>query len=181
MIGAENIAYLQHDNYYFDRSHLSAEDRISYNFDHPDSLDTSLLIRQLRDLRQARTVEVPIYDFATHARQPFTQTLKPARVILIEGVLIFVEKALRQLMDLRIYVDTDTDLRFIRRLQRDIQKRGWTVNSVIDQYLTNVRPMHLEFVETSKHHADVIIPEGGGNQMAITVIASHIQTVLSKV
>jgi uridine kinase len=179
MVGAERLAYLQHDSYYHDQSHLSPSERALVNYDHPASLDTDLLIAQIEMLRSGEPIAVPIYDFAIHARQRETQRVLPAPVILVEGILIFVEPALRELMDMRIFVDTDADIRFIRRLRRDVQERGRTPESVIEQYLSTVRPMHLEFVEASKRHADIIIPEGGENRVAMEMIVSRIHSFLS--
>ena len=180
MVGAEHIAYLQHDSYYRDQSHLPLAERILINYDHPDSLETALLVDHVQQLCQGQAVASPLYDFATYTRRRETRLVEPASIILIEGILIFVEKALRELMNIRIYVDTDADIRFIRRLQRDVQERGRTMSSVIDQYLTLVRPMHLEFVEPSKRHADIIVPQGGENQVAMEMIVSRIQTVLRR-
>lgn len=180
MVGAEHITYLQHDSYYRDHSHLTTEERACVNYDHPDSLETSLLLQHLRDLRQGQTIAVPIYDFAVHARCPETRLLQSAPIILVEGILILVEKELRELMDLRIYVDTDADLRLIRRIQRDVSERGRTIENVIAQYMATVRPMHQEFVEPSRRYANVIIPEGGENRVAIKMIVSQVQEVLAQ-
>lgn len=177
-IGPEHIAYIQHDSYYKDQSHLPMEERVRVNYDHPDSLDTELLIRHLQDLLAGRPVEVPIYDFTTYTRTPHTRRVEPKPVILVEGILVFVEKALRELFDIKIYVDADPDIRFIRRLQRDLRERGRTLGSVIQQYLTTVRPMHLEFVEPSKRYADIIIPEGGFNTVALDLIVARINALL---
>jgi len=173
-VGAERIAYIQHDSYYRDQSHLLPEERARVNYDHPDSLETELLVKHVRQLLDGQMVEVPIYDFTTHTRTKRTHRVEPRRVILVEGILIFAEPALRDLMDVKIYVDTDADIRFIRRLQRDIAERGRTMESVIEQYLTTVRPMHLEFVEPSKRYADVIIPEGGFNVVALDMVVARI-------
>ncbi|RLC60622.1 MAG: uridine kinase [Chloroflexota bacterium] len=173
-VGAERIAYIQHDSYYRDQSHLPLEERARVNYDHPDSLETELLVKHVRQLLDGQMVEVPIYDFTTHTRTKRTHRVEPRRVILVEGILIFAEPALRDLMDVKIYVDTDADIRFIRRLQRDIAERGRTMESVIEQYLTTVRPMHLEFVEPSKRYADVIIPEGGFNVVALDMVVARI-------
>lgn len=172
------IAYLQHDSYYYDNSHLPPADRARRNYDHPASLDTPLLVEHLRALRRGEAVDVPIYDFATHTRQTATRHVEPARVVLVEGILIFAEKDLRDLMDIRIYVDTDADIRFIRRFDRDVKERDRTPDSIIQQYLSTVRPMHLEFVEPSKRYADVIVPEGGHNQVAMEMILSRIRSLL---
>lgn len=177
-VGPPRIAFLQHDSYYRDLSGLPPARRAEVNFDHPDSLETDLLIQHILDLKEGRPVEVPIYDFATHSRTAQTFTVQPRPVILVEGILIFAEKALRELFDVKIFVDTDSDIRFIRRLQRDIAERGRTVESVIKQYLATVRPMHLEFVEPSKRYADVIIPEGGFNVAALDMVVARIEALL---
>jgi uridine kinase len=148
------------------------------NFDHPDSLETSLLIKHLNRLRAWQAIDVPVYDFTTHRRTDQKVHIEPSRVVMVDGILIFTEKALRALFDIKIFVDTDADLRFIRRLQRDITERGRTTQSVIDQYLNTVRPMHLEFVEPSKRYADVIIPEGGFNTVALDMIAARVESML---
>jgi uridine kinase len=179
-VGPEQIVYLQHDSYYRDLSHLPYDERIQVNYDHPDSLETSLLVEHLIALRQGQVVDVPVYDFTTYTRTPDRIRVAPARVILVEGILIFAEKALRDLMDMRLFVDADADLRFIRRLQRDLEERGRSLASVVNQYLSTVRPMHLEFVEPSKRYADVIIPEGGQNQVAMAMIASRVQAILAQ-
>ena len=177
-VGPERIAFLQHDSYYKDLTGLPPAQRAEINFDHPNSLDTSLLIEHIVSLRDGKPVQVPIYNFSIHSRTDQTFTVAPHRVILVEGILIFVEAALRDLFDIKIFVDTDADIRFIRRLQRDISERGRTTESVIKQYQLTVRPMHLEFVEPSKRYADVIIPEGGFNTAALDMVAARIQTLL---
>jgi len=177
-VGRDRIAYLQHDAYYYDRSNLAFEERARINYDHPDSLETDLLVAHLKALRASRAVEVPQYDFAKHIRKAETRRVEPRSVILVEGILIFVDHALRELFDIKIFVDTDSDIRFIRRLQRDIAERGRTMDSVVNQYLETVRPMHLEFVEPSKRYADLIIPEGGFNQIAIDMVVARINAML---
>ena len=177
-VGAEHVAYIPHDAYYRELGHLPSEERARVNFDHPDSLETSLLIEHLKVLREGRVVEIPIYDFTKHMRTEETLRVEPAPVILVEGILIFVEPELRTLLDVKLYVDTDADVRFIRRLQRDIQERGRSVESVCKQYLSTVRPMHQEFVEPSKRYADVIIPEGGFNEVAIEMVAARLRGML---
>ncbi len=179
-VGAEHIAYIPHDAYYKNMSHLSQEERARINFDHPDSLETSLLVEHLKLLRQGTAVEIPVYDFTTHSRTKQTLHVEPAPIILVEGILIFVEPELRAQLDVKLFVDTDADLRFIRRLGRDIDERGRTLESVIQQYLKTVRPMHLEFVEPSKRYADVIIPEGGFNEVAIEMVAARIRGLLGE-
>jgi uridine kinase len=148
------------------------------NFDHPNSLDTELLVEHVQQLRQGRAIALPVYDFRTHARTDHTIEIQPQPVILVEGILIFAEPALRALFDIKIFVDTDADIRFIRRLERDIAERGRTSASVIQQYLTTVRPMHLEFVEPSKRYADVIIPEGGLNTVAMDMVVARVEALL---
>jgi uridine kinase len=177
-VGAHRIAFLQHDAYYKDLSGLPPPQRAQINFDHPNSLETELLIEHIQTLKQGRPVDVPVYDFANDRRTGETFRVSPCRVILVEGILIFVEPALRELFDLKLYVDTDADMRFIRRLQRDITERSRSTESVIRQYLATVRPMHLEFVEPSKRYADVIIPEGGFNAAAMDMVAARIEALL---
>lgn len=174
-IGADNIAYLPHDSYYRDLSALYREQRALINFDHPDSLDSDLFIEHIRTLQRHEPINVPIYDFATHTRTDQVRVVQPHRVILVEGILIFAEARLRELFDVRIFVDTDDDVRFIRRLQRDIAERGRTMESVINQWMQTVRPMHMEFVEPSKRYAHIIIPEGGLNEVAMEMLIARVQ------
>lgn len=178
-VGPERIAFLQHDSYYKDLSGLPPAQRAEVNFDHPNSLETELLIAHIEQLKRGQAVAVPVYDFATHSRTDKTFTVKPRGVIIVEGILIFVEPALRNLFDIKIFVDTDADIRLIRRIQRDISERGRTVENVIKQYQATVRPMHLEFVEPSKRYADVIIPEGGFNLAALDMVVARIESLLS--
>jgi uridine kinase len=178
-VGPDRIAFLQHDSYYKDLSGLPPTQRAELNFDHPNSLETDLLIAHVQALRQGQPVEVPIYNFSTHSRTTQTFTVAPRRVIIVEGILIFVDAVLRSLFDIKIFVDTDADIRFIRRLERDISERGRTTESVIKQYQATVRPMHLEFVEPSKRYADVIIPEGGFNTAALDMLSARIQALLA--
>lgn len=177
-VGSDRIAYLQHDSYYKDLTGLPSTLRMDVNFDHPHSLETELLIKHIESLRNLQPVEVPIYDFATDRRTSQTCTVAPHRVILVEGILIFTEAELRKLFDVKIFVDTDADIRFIRRLRRDITERSRTTESVINQYESTVRPMHLEFVEPSKRYADVIIPQGGFNAAALDMVVARIETLL---
>ncbi len=177
-VGVDRISFLPHDAYYRDLSHLPLEERKKINFDHPDSLETDLMVQHLRQLKNWQPVELPVYDFTAYVRTNRTITVQPRRVILVEGILIFYEPELRKLFDVKIYVDTDADIRFIRRLQRDLIERGRTTESVVNQYLNTVRPMHLEFVEPSKRYADVIIPEGGMNQVALDMVISRIEALL---
>jgi uridine kinase len=176
--GMGQISLIQHDAYYKDLSDLPPAQRAMFNFDHPDALENKLLIAHLKELKAGRAIEMPVYDFKAHTRTEQVQRVEPHRVILVEGILIFADKALRQAMDVKIYVDTDADIRFIRRLERDIAERGRTMESVIHQYLATVRPMHQEFVEPSKRYADVIIPEGGFNEVAIEMVAARIKALL---
>ena len=179
-IGDDQVTVLEHDRYYRDRNDLRLEERAALNYDHPDSLETDLLVRHLHELRAGKTVEVPSYDFARHARQSVTVPAVPRRAIIVEGILIFADAPLRSLMDVKVFVDADDDTRFIRRLQRDIAERGRTVASVIDQYLGTVKPMHLEFVEPSKRYADIIIPLGGYNTVAIDMLLTLIRGLASR-
>ena len=175
----DSAVFLDHDSYYRDLDHLEPEERKKINFDHPDSLDNELLVEQLRALIDRRAIDKPVYDFAAHTRATETARVEPRDVILVEGILLFVDEALRELFDLKIFVDTDADVRFIRRLARDLEMRGRTIDSVIDQYLTTVRPMHFEFVEPSKRWADIILPRGGQNLAGIEVISARIRERLS--
>ncbi len=175
----ESVVIIHHDSYYIDRGGLSPTQRESINYDHPDSFDNELLMEQLASLRAGKAIEKPIYDFETHTRRSETITVRPARIVLLEGILVLADDHLRDLMDIKLYVDTDADERFIRRLRRDIVDRGRTVDQVIEQYLKTVRPMHLQFVETSKRYADVIIPEGGQNLVAVDLITTKVRDVLA--
>lgn len=177
-VGSHRIAYLPHDAYYRDLKDLPPAQRELVNFDHPNSLETPLMIEHIRKLKNWEAIELPVYDFTNHTRTSRTIHVEPQRVILVEGILIFAEPALRELFDVKIFVDTDPDLRFIRRLERDIRERGRTTESVIRQYLNTVRPMHMDFVEPSKRYADVIIPEGGFNTVALDMVISRIETLL---
>jgi uridine kinase len=177
-VGARHIALLPHDAYYRDVPDLTLAERERINYDHPDSLETELLIQHIHQLKNWQPVELPVYDFTTHSRTSRTVHIEPRQVILVEGILIFYEPELRPLFDVKIYVDTDADIRFIRRLQRDIVERGRTTESVINQYLSTVRPMHLEFVEPSKRYADVIIPEGGLNTVAMDMVTARLESLL---
>jgi uridine kinase len=179
-IGDGQVTVLEHDRYYRDRNDLRLEERAALNYDHPDSLETDLLVHHLHELRAGRPVDAPAYDFARHARQPTTLPAFPRRTIIVEGILIFADASLRALMDVKVFVDADDDTRFIRRLQRDIADRGRTVASVIEQYLAIVKPMHLEFVEPSKRYADIIIPLGGHNAVAIDMLLTLIRSLASR-
>jgi uridine kinase len=172
------VAYIQHDSYYKDLSALAPAQRATTNFDHPNSLETDLMVEHVRRLKAGSSVDIPTYDFTTHTRQKETLHVETKPIVLVEGILLFTDERMRELCDLKLFVDTDADLRFIRRLQRDIKERGRTTESVIQQYQATVRPMHLEFVEPSKRYADLIIPEGGYNQVAMDVFMARIEAKL---
>ena len=181
---AESVAggavVLDQDAYYRDLAHLTLEERRRINFDHPDSIDTDLFVAHLEALAAGQPVEKPTYDFAAHTRAAETVRIEPGRVVVVDGILLFVDPRLRRMFDLRIYVDVADDVRFIRRLLRDLTERGRSLENVIEQYLDTVRPMHLEFVEPSRRHADVIIPEGGQNRVGIELILAHVQRELER-
>jgi uridine kinase len=176
-LGPEHVTLLDHDRYYRDRNDLRLEERAALNYDHPDSLETDLLVRHVRTLKAGQAVEAPRYDFTRHARLTEKDTVQPRRALIVEGILIFTDPALRELMDIKVFVDTDSDTRFIRRLQRDVAERGRTMESVIDQYQSTVKPMHFDFVEPSKRYADVIIPLGGHNTVAVDLLLTMLRSV----
>jgi len=171
----ENVVVIPQDSYYKDLGHLTEEEKRVHNFDHPDSIDFELLRGQLKELREGKEVEQPIYSYITCGRSQETLTVKPADVIIVEGILIFADEGLRDLMDIKIFVDTDTDVRLCRRIKRDVNKRGRTLESVLTQYLTTVKPMHEKYVEPSKKYADIVVPEGGKNYVALDMIMLRIQ------
>ena len=177
-IGADRIAYLQHDSYYRDLTGQDPRELLHHNFDHPNALESDLLAAHLSALKSGKAVDIPVYDFTRHVRTRRTRRVEPRRVVLVEGILLFAEPVLRDLFDIKIFVDTDADLRFIRRLRRDIAERGRTVESVVEQYMETVRPMHLEFVEPSKRWADLIIPEGGFNAVALDVVCAQVEALV---
>ena len=177
-MGPNQVTVIHHDSYYRDVKDKPFEERAQINYDHPDSLETSLLIRHLHMLCAGQVVDVPIYDFTQHLRSAETERVEPRKVIIVDGILILWDRQLRQMMDIKVFVDTDADLRFIRRLTRDIEERGRTAESVIEQYLRTVRPMHLEFVEPSKRYADIIIPQGGHNLVGVDMLLTKIRSVL---
>lgn len=179
-VGASQVAYLAHDAYYRDRRDLPLEERARLNYDHPNSLETELLVTHVRALLAGEPVPVPIYDFTNHRRTEETTLVRPSPIILVEGILIFTDRALRDLMDIKVYVDTDADVRFIRRLLRDMNERGRSLDSIIKQYLETVRPMHLEFVQPSKRYADVIIPKGGLNKVALDMVVARLKDLLRR-
>jgi len=174
----DRVVVLQQDHYYKDLPHLPLDHRARQNFDHPDSMDTALLVEHVRRLRAGLPIERPVYDFTQHRRRPETVRLEPRPALIVEGILIFENAALRALFDIKVFVDTDADLRLLRRLQRDLRERGRSVESVMEQYLATVRPMHLEFVEPSKRYADVIIPEGGHNEVGIDLVIQKIRSLV---
>lgn len=177
-IDPAKVVVIQHDSYYRDISWFGGRPASEINFDHPDSLETALLIQHLKDLKAGRAIDQPIYDFTTHTRKKELRHIEPREVIFLEGILIYVEKELRDLIDNKIFVDTDADERFIRRLRRDIVERGRSIDSVIHQYASTVKPMHLEFVEPSKRWADVILPRGGENEIGIDLVVARIKTMI---
>ena len=176
--GTRRIALLDHDAYYHDLAHLEPEQRARFNFDHPDALETGLLVDHLDRLLAGQAIEKPTYSFETHRRLAETETVEPRPVILVDGILVLAEPALRVRMDVKLYVDAAPDVRLMRRIERDLHERGRSVESVLDQYRRTVRPMHLEFVEPSKRHADVIIPRGGRNEVAIDMVLARVQSLL---
>lgn len=178
-LGPDQVTVLEHDRYYRDRDDLRLEDRAALNYDHPDALETDLLVRHLERLKAGLPIEAPLYDFARYARRAATEPIEPRKAIILEGMLIFSDAPLRALMDVKVFVDADADTRFIRRLQRDVAERGRTMESVVEQYLGTVKPMHFEFVEPSKRYADIIIPIGGHNAVAIDMMLSLLRSLTS--
>lgn len=177
-LGPDRVSCIQHDSYYIDRSDVAPAERIHINYDHPDALETSLLVQHLERLRADHAVEVPVYDFATHSRTQGTVTVHPRRVVIVEGILILTDPELRRLMDIMVFVDTDSDLRILRRIDRDLRERKRDLESIVEQYLESVRPMHLEFVEPSKRYAHVIVPEGGHNRVAVEMLITTIRSIV---
>jgi uridine kinase len=178
-VNASEVAFIQQDSYYRNLKDLPLDYRQAVNFDHPDALDNDLLVHHIRKLKAGGSIELPVYDFKTHSRLNDTVLIEPKPIVIIEGILIFADPRLLEQMDIKVFVDTPDDIRFIRRLRRDIAERGRTVDSVIEQYLATVRPMHMQFVEPSKRYADVIIPEGGHNLVSIDLISGKIRERLS--
>ncbi len=174
------VPLIPQDAYYKDQAHLTAKERAEINYDHPLAFDNELLVRHLDELVAGRAIEQPVYNFVTHTRAHESVTVHPAPIVLVEGILVLEDERLRERMDIKIYVDTDADERFIRRLKRDMIERGRSLDSVIDQYLGSVRPMHLQFVEPTKRYADVILPQGGTNLVAIDLLASKIRSILAE-
>jgi uridine kinase len=178
-LGAANVVYLQQDSYYRDLGDIPVELRGQVNFDHPDAFDGELMLNHLTALREGKSIEHPIYDYVTHSRKAETIRVESLPVTIIEGILVFSDPRMRHLMDMKIFVDCDADIRFIRRLKRDIQERGRSAESVISQYMTTVRPMHLQFVEPAMRYADIIIPEGGANEVSIDLVIGKIRSILA--
>lgn len=176
----ESISVIEQDNYYKDQSHLSFEERTKTNYDHPDAFDTALLLEHLKKLSQGEAIDKPIYDFANHTRKKETVRVEPKDIVVLEGIMILVEPEIRNMLDIKIFVDTDADVRIIRRIKRDIKERGRTLDSVIDQYINVVRPMHLQFVEPTKRYADIIIPEGGYNKVAIDIMIAKVNEIVRR-
>lgn len=176
----QDISVIYHDNYYKAHHEMSYEERSQLNYDHPDALDTHLLVEAIKELKQGNTVQCPVYDFSIHDRTDETSTIYPTRVLIIEGILIFADPDLCQQMDIKIFVDTDADVRILRRIVRDVKKRGRSLDSVVSQYLNTVKPMHEQFVEPSKRNADIIIPEGGHNLVALDMIMERVKAHLQK-
>ena len=179
-IGVDDVVVLHHDSYYRDASHLPMDERVKINYDHPDSLETELLIEHLQALLNGEAVEVPVYDFARHVRKDETDTVHARPVIILDGILILWDQRLRELMDVKIFVDADADVRLGRRLRRDMEERGRSPDSVLTQYMATVRPMHLEFVEPSKRYADVIIPRGGHNEVGVGMVVTMARSALDR-
>ncbi|GBF10088.1 uridine kinase [Tepidibacillus infernus] len=176
----QKVLMIEQDAYYKDQSHLSFEERVKTNYDHPFAFDNDLFIEHINRLLNYQPIQKPIYDFSIHNRKAETNRVLPKDVIILEGILVLEDKRLRDLMDIKIFVDTDADVRIIRRMVRDIRERGRTIESVIDQYLSVVRPMHLQFIEPTKRYADIIIPEGGKNKVAIDLLVTKIKTILQE-
>ena len=176
----ESIAVIEQDSYYKDQSSITFEQRIKTNYDHPDAFDTLLLIEHLKMLLNGENIDKPIYDFEIHNRKPITQKVEPKGIIILEGIMILVEPEIRKMLDIKLFVDTDPDVRIIRRITRDIKERGRTIDSVIEQYMNVVRPMHLEFVEPTKRYADIIIPEGGYNKVAIDIMIAKVKEIVTE-
>lgn len=175
-----NVAVIYHDNYYKAHHHMSYEERSQLNYDHPDAFDTELLIKALDELKQGKSISCPVYDYTIHDRSDKTVTIRPAKVIIVEGILIFQNKELCSRMDIKIFVDTDADVRILRRIVRDVRDRGRSLESVVSQYLCTVKPMHEQFVEPSKRNADIIIPEGGHNVVALEMVMERVRAHLEK-
>lgn len=175
-----SVSVMYHDNYYKAHDDMPYSERSKLNYDHPNAFDTELMLSHLRALKRGETVQCPVYDYSVHNRSDKTVTIRPARVLVVEGILIFADKALRDEMDIKIYVDTDADVRILRRIVRDVRDRGRSLESVVNQYLSTVKPMHEQFVEPSKRNADIIIPEGGHNMVALSMVMERIRAYLER-
>lgn len=176
----KSVLLIKQDSYYLDQSHLTFEERLKTNYDHPRAFDNDLLMQQIHQLQRYEAINIPVYDYTVHTRSNETVHVAPKEVIILEGILVLEDEKLRDLMDIKIYVDTDADIRILRRMIRDIEERGRTIESVIEQYLSGVRPMHNQFVEPSKSYADIIIPEGGKNRVAIDLVSTKIAMILDE-
>ncbi|MGI6441275.1 MAG: uridine kinase [Peptoniphilaceae bacterium] len=176
--GNDHIVVIEQDSYYRDQTHLPYEERIQTNYDHPDAFDTGLMVSQIRSLQQGKPIEKPLYDYTRHTRKTETVRVEPRPILILEGILLFFDRGLRDTMDLKVYVETDADVRILRRIRRDMKERGRTLDSVIDQYLETVRPSHLQFVEPSKRYADIIFPVGGYNEVGIDLLVARLQREL---
>lgn len=174
----DRVIYISHDSYYRDLKDMPFEERVKQNFDHPDALETDLMISHIQQLKNGQSVDIPVYSFTEYVRLPEVMHIEPQPVIIVEGLLILAIRELRDILDVKIYVDTDTDIRFMRRLKRDIEERGRTVDSVYEQYLNEVRPMHEAFIEPSKRYADIIVPRGGRNKIALDLVVARIRSCL---
>jgi uridine kinase len=176
----DDVSVIRHDNYYKAHHDMTYEERSKLNYDHPDSLDTWMLADDIKALKEGKEVSCPVYDFTIHDRSDETELIKPSKVLIVEGILIFADKRLRDEMDIKIYVDTDADVRILRRILRDVKKRGRSLDSVVEQYLNTVKPMHEQFVEPSKKNADIIIPEGGHNMVALDMVMERVKAHINK-
>ncbi|MEO8275614.1 MAG: uridine kinase [Thermoanaerobaculia bacterium] len=180
-VGEDRIAFLAQDNYYRDVDWANPEQLLAHNFDHPHALDSQLLVSHLRDLKRGIAIDLPVYDFVHHRRTAEFRRIEPRPVVLVEGILLFADKEVRDLLDFKVFVDTDADVRLVRRIRRDMMERGRAVGDVLRQYMGTVRPMHLEFVEPSKRWADIIVPEGGENRVALEMVVAHVEQLLVRV
>ncbi|EFZ34496.1 uridine kinase [Ligilactobacillus ruminis] len=179
-LNGHSLLMIQEDSYYKNQDDISFDERVKLNYDHPNAFDTDLLIEQLGDLLEWKAIDIPVYDYVQHTRSKKTVHVEPKEVIIVEGILVLNDPRLRDLMDIKIFVDTDDDIRIIRRIQRDLEERGRSLQSVIDQYLSTVKPMYHQFIEPTKRYADIIVPEGGENQVAIDILVTKVRDIISK-
>ena len=179
-LNGHSLLMIQEDSYYKNQDDISFDERVKVNYDHPNAFDTDLLIEQLGDLLEWKAIDIPVYDYVQHTRSKKTVHVEPKEVIIVEGILVLNDPRLRDLMDIMIFVDTDDDIRIIRRIQRDLEERGRSLQSVIDQYLSTVKPMYHQFIEPTKRYADIIVPEGGENQVAIDILVTKVRDIISK-